>query len=217
MAPAWYRRLTGLALAGALLAWAAPASAQAAHRHMGHVADQWNDTPDGVGLLAAAQAEAAIANQHAGLATAQPDNLQSIQRHVGHVMHALDPSTVEGGPGKGYGVVKAAQGAAQHIGLAAAADDASDNVKTHAEHVKTSAENVVTWSQQVIEKGRQVQAATDAATAARLAEEIHHMTTAIVEGTDANGDGRVSWGEGEGGLAQAEQHMGLMKRGEGMQ
>ena len=42
------------------------------------------------------------------------------------------------------------------------------------------------------------------------------LTDAIVNGVDADGDGRVGWQEGEGGLAQATQHLGLLKRGEGM-
>ncbi|MEZ4416733.1 MAG: hypothetical protein R3E10_13375 [Gemmatimonadota bacterium] len=217
MASPTSRRLAPALLVGSLAVWAGPAAAQdAAHRHMGHVADQWNDTPDQMGLLPAAQAEAEVANQHAALATAQPDNLQSIQRHIGHVVHALDPSMMDGGPGKGYGLIKAAQGAARHIALAAEAEGASDNVKTHAQHVQASSDNVVKWAQMAMEKAHAVLTATDAATAAALAEEIHQLTTAIVEGTDANGDGRISWGEGEGGLAQATQHMGLMKRGEGM-
>ena len=42
------------------------------------------------------------------------------------------------------------------------------------------------------------------------------LTDAILNGTDANEDGRVGWQEGEGGLAQATTHMGLIKRAEGL-
>ncbi len=37
----------------------------------------------------------------------------------------------------------------------------------------------------------------------------------MVSGQDADGNGRTSWGEGEGGLEHASFHMNLMKRGEG--
>ena len=78
----------------------------------------WRDTPDQVGLLVAAQMEAEVAAQHAGLAAGSGD-LAGIQRHIVHVLHAIDPTTSERGPGKGYGLIRAASGAAQHIELAA--------------------------------------------------------------------------------------------------
>ena len=40
------------------------------------------------------------------------------------------------------------------------------------------------------------------------------MLVRIVEGFDANKDGTTGWQEGEGGLAQAGQHMGFMSKGE---
>ena len=126
----------------------APAQAQMKQSlaHMKHVIASWNDTPDQAGLLPTALEELEIAQQHAALALAKPDDLASLKLHAGHVIHALDPSVEAKGPGRGYGVVKAASGAAKHIGFAAAAADASDGVKAHAVHVSASAENVVTWA-----------------------------------------------------------------------
>ncbi len=187
----------------------------AAHRHIGHVGDMFNGTPDNVGLLAAAQAEAEVAAQHAGLATGSED-LAGIQRHVTHVLHAIDPTTSERGPGNGYGLARAASGCAQHIGMAGGSDDASDAVKTHATHVGASCQNVAMWAESIAEKANEVAAATDMAAAQALAEEIAAMTQAIVDGTDADGNGRISWGEGEGGLAQAATHLRLMKEAEGL-
>jgi hypothetical protein len=46
--------------------------------------------------------------------------------------------------------------------------------------------------------------------------EIETLTQAILVGSDANGDGTVSWEQNEGGLAQAAQHMQFMQEGEGM-
>ena len=201
----------GAALMAVLLLAAQVSAQSAAERHMGHVATAWNDTPDGMGLLPAAQAEAEVAAQHAQLA-ANSDDLDAIKRHTAHVVHALDPSAVDGGPGKGYGLIKAAQGAAQHIGMAGTSDGATDGMATHSAHVKASAENVAMWGQAILEKAELIMSATDASAAAEMAHEIHAMTTAILEGTDANGDGRVSWGEGEGGLQQAATHLGLMAR-----
>lgn len=195
---------------------ASEAQPNMSHVHMGHVLTGWQDTPDQMGLLPTAQAEAEVAAQHAGFAASRPDDLDWMKLHVGHVLHAVDPSVEPQGPGLGYGVHKAAQGVAQHVRFAADSEDASDNVKLHATHVETSAGNVVVWSEQIVELGQQVQAASSAAEAAPLVVEIEALTQAVLAGTDADGDGTVSWQKGEGGLAQAAQHMQFMQEGEGM-
>ena len=194
---------------------AAPAP-NMSHVHMGHVLTGWQDTPDQMGLLPTAQAEAEVAAQHAGFAASRPNDLDWMKLHAGHVLHAVDPSVESDGPGLGYGVQRAAQSVAQHVRFAADSEDASDNVKLHATHVETSAGNVVAWSQRIVELGQQVQAASSAGEAAPLVVEIETLTQAILAGTDANGDGTVSWQESEGGLAQAAQHMQFMQEGEGM-
>ena len=212
------RLATTTALAAILATGAAAPqiSAQsAAHRHIGHVADMWRDTPDQVGLLVAAQMEAEVAAQHAGLA-AESGDLAGIQRHTTHVLHAIDPSTSERGPGNGYGLIKAASGAVQHIELAGGSDDASNAVKNHSTHVAASAQNVVTWAEAIVEKAALVASATDMEAAKALADEIAAMTQAILSGTDADGNGRVTWQEGEGGLEQAATHLRLMKEAEGL-
>lgn len=212
------RLLILTAVAAAILAGPAAEAATAqgaAHRHIGHVADMFNGTPDNVGLLPAAQMEAEVAAQHAGLAAAAGD-LGGIQRHTTHVLHAMDASTSERGPGKGYGLIRAATGCAQHIGMAGESDDASGAVKTHATHVQASCQNVVTWAESIVEKAAAVAAATDMAAAKALADEIATLTQAILSGTDADGNGRISWGEGEGGLEQAATHLRLMKEAEGL-
>jgi hypothetical protein len=186
------------------------------HTHIGHVADAFRGTPDGIGLLPTAVAEAEIANQHAMLAGSDPSSLEGIQRHMAHVIHALDPSKAPRGPGKGYGVIAAADRAARHIELAAVAEGGSDGVKTHATHVATAARNAMANANAAIEVAQQIQKATDAAAAAELLTRLTELTGAVLNGVDANGDGRVGWQEGEGGLAQATTHLGLLKTGEGL-
>ncbi len=208
----------GLALGGATTAAQGPA----AHTHIGHVMDGFGDTPDGQSLLATALAEAAIAAQHAALAAEDPNNLRAMKRHAEHVLNAVDPSEQDTGPGLGYGVKQAAAGIAQHIELAAKSDGASQGVMTHAEHVATSANNTVQRADSIIAlakaiemlSGRVSPESPDAASA--LVSQLTTLAEQLITGVDANGDGRIGWQQGEGGLEQAEQHMNLMKKGEGL-
>ena len=182
--------------------------------HMNHVLKSWNDTPDKMGLLETAEAEAAVAMKHIDLAMAKPGDLASIKLHLAHVVNALDPSVMAKGPGLGYGVKKAAAGAGAHIGFAAKAGDASENVKLHAAHVSASTGNVVHWAGEAVTMAEGAKGQSSAASALAEAKKVRGMLVRIVEGFDANKDGAVGWQEGEGGLAQARQHMGFMAKGE---
>ena len=71
------------------------------HAHIGHVMTKWKGTPGGVGLMAAAEAEIAIAIKHAGFAVSKPGNLAWIKTHSGHVLHTIAPKIEKKGPGKG--------------------------------------------------------------------------------------------------------------------
>lgn len=188
----------------------------AAQAHMGHVSGGWKDTPNGAGLLPTAIDEAQIAAQHAGFAASKPGDLSWMKLHTTHVMHAIDPASVAKGPGKGYGLVKAASGAAKHIDFAAGSKDASANVKAHSVHVATAAQNAVDWANEVMELARQVQGTSSADQAAPKVKRIAELTQQIINGLDANGDGQVTWVKGEGGLMQANKHMGVMYKGEGL-
>ena len=213
-------RTAGLVLvfaAAVLLTGSGTATAQnPAHNHIGHVMDGWRDTPDSVGLLPAAIAEARVAAQHAELAAKDTSNLDAMKRHTAHVLHAVDPEQIENGPGGGYGVKKAAAGAAQHINAAAGAEGASDAVKTHANHVATSANNTVARADEIVALAQRIASVGSAADAGPLVAQLNDLTQALLTGVDANGDGRTGWQEGEGGLEVAETHANLMKQAEGL-
>jgi hypothetical protein len=192
------------------------AQANPAHTHVGHVTSGFPAAPDGQGLLPTALAEARTAAQHAELAARDLANLEAMKQHVGHVLHALDPDEASQGPGAGFGVRRAAEGIAQHIGLAAGSDGASQNVSTHGGHVAAAARTVAQRAEEAIEVAKGVQAAGTAAEAAPLVERLRTLTGELIAGRDANDDGRITWEEGEGGLEHVEQHMGLLARGEGL-
>lgn len=192
------------------------AQAQEAHAHIGHVMTAWTDTPDGDGLLPTAQREAAIALEHAELAMTQSVDLEWLRQHSEHVLHALDPLAAGGGPGLGYGLDQAALAVAAHINLAAGAQDASDNVKRHAEHVVASIRNVSAWAGEAMRLIRQIKSNDNTKHASIMAGNVKHLLRCINHGCDANSDGTIDWGPGEGGLAQAAEHMKIMMQGEGM-
>jgi hypothetical protein len=212
--------LTGVPTPGQVMAAAAPAAVKVpagmVGTHIGHVVNGFNDTPNGQGLLPVALAEARTAAQHAALAARAPGNLDQMKLHAGHVINAVDPAIMPTGPGLGYGVKKAAEGIAMHIDLAAKAPGASPNVIMHANHVATSARNTVQRCDQVVAVAKQVQAATSAAEAATLVNQLVSLTAQLTAGFDANGDGKITWQEGEGGLQQVQEHMNLMLAGEGL-
>lgn len=185
-----------------------------AHVHIGHVMTEWGDTPNNWGFLPTALAEAKIAAQHAGFAASKPGDLKYMQTHIKHVIHALDPSVIAAGPGNGYGVVKAAEGAAKHINVAAKSAGSTDNIKLHTPHVATSATNAVDWAKAATKLSQQVLAAKSASAAAPMVQKVKAMTDALTAGIDANSDGNVSWEKGEGGLAVSKKHMEFMMKGE---
>ena len=181
--------------------------------HLSHILTSWNDTPGQVGLLAILEEELAIAIAHAGYAVTDLENLENIQLHTDHVRHAVDPASVRSGqgPGRGYGLRRAAQGVLDHLGYAAAAADASDSMKLHAEHVAASANNVLFWAGKILDKGWQITGGASPIVSAFFAEEIVEHLQWIAHGRDANEDGATSWEDGEGGLAQMKAHLGYIE------
>jgi hypothetical protein len=183
--------------------------------HIGHVVNSFADTPNKQGLLPVAMAEARTAAQHAQLAGRQPGDLAMMKLHAGHVINAIDPTLMPMGPGLGYGVKKASLGVATHIELAAKVDGASQNVILHSMHIATSARNTVDRCDQAIAIAQKVQAATTAPEAAALVSQLISITNQLIAGADANGDGRITWEKGEGGLQTAQDHVNLMLAAEG--
>lgn len=210
--------LLGAAIGAVALATSAGAADKmhaVSHAHIGHVASGWTDTPKGMGLLPTALAEAKIAAYHAEVALKKPEDLAWLKAHTWHAVHAVDPKAApKGGPGLGYGVRKAALGAAYHIRVAAKAKDSTANIKLHVEHVAVAANNSVARVNAIIAAGRKIQAARSAGEALPLARKIALWSKQLTEGSDANGNGKITWVKGEGGLKQSNAHLGYMMQGE---
>lgn len=195
---------------------AKPMANNMSHAHIGHVLNKWKDTPDNSGFLPTARAEAEIAIKHAGAAAKKPTDLNWMKKHTKHVIHAVDPEKITKGPGLGYGVLKAAKGVAKHITLSAKSDNASDNIKKHAIHVNMTANNTTNRAAEILVHADKVLQATSASDAAPHVTVMSDLANQLLQGKDANGNGKISWHEGEGGLLVAEKHMGAMVKMEGI-
>jgi len=168
--------LTGAPLPGQVArAPTVPVPAGPAGIHLGHIVNAFGDTPNGMGLLPLALAEARTALQHAQLATRQPTNLDYMKTHAGHVINAIDPTIVNAGPGLGYGLKKAIVGVARHTDLAVTAEAASSAVTMHGKQAATAAATTATRVDELLAIAQKVQAATDAAAAATLVTQMAAM------------------------------------------
>ena len=185
--------------------------------HVGNVADAFESTPEGRGLLPTAVAEAELAQRHAGLAAGDTANLEAMKLHVGHVLHAVDPTVVTSGPGLGFGLKQAAEGAIEHLRLAEDTEGASTAVRARARSVRWAMMNVLDRANEIVELGNRIQAATTASEAAELLPELTELTDAVIEGVDANNDGGIGYRRGEGGLEVASQYLATLKRDAGME
>ena len=103
--------------------------------------------------------------------------------------------------------------------LADAADEISMNY-FHRQNELTAEQkhdgSFVTEADKAVELAENIQNAESAEVAAEMLAELTKLTDAILNGIDADGNGRIGWQEGEGGLSQAVTNMGLIKRAEGI-
>lgn len=199
---------------------AAPASAlqtDPVQTHIGHVMTGFGGTPDGGGLLPTAMAEAETGREYVQRGLQDTSNLEWMQSQAEGVIHAVDPSRIEEGPGLGFGVKAAAQGIVQHIELAASSDGASENVQTHATHVSAAASAVAARAEELVALAEEVLDASDYSTAEGLVTRMRRLADQLVEGEDVDENGEISFDEGEGGLMHVQRHMELMTAGEDME
>lgn len=168
------------------------------HAHIGHVMIAWRDTPGQVGLLTIAQSDTRVATAHA-LLLSKSAGVDDMKLHAGHVLHALDPTLETTGPASGYGAKRAAAGAMQHVGFAAAVENASDAVKGHASKASTTLTEATAAIDRGIAAAQKVRTAASAADAGSLVRELPSIIEAIARG-----------------LQESEQEMRLMMKAEGL-
>jgi hypothetical protein len=168
------------------------------HAHIGHVMTAWRETPGTVGLLTIALSDARIAAAHT-LLLAKSSSLDDMKLHAGHVLHALDPARETTGPASGYGAKRAAAGAVQHVGFAAAVDNASATVKSHASTTTALLTDAIAAIDRGIAAAQKIRAADSTADATSAVGELQAIIDDIARG-----------------LQQSEQEMRSMMKAEGL-
>ena len=168
------------------------------------------------GLLAMAEAEATTALLQARLALKKPDDLEWMRELAHTVVYATDPSKsrTKAGPGKGYGVAKAAENIEKYIRAAGKSKDASEKVKSYSRRVAISAKNVNAWAVRAADLADKVTRMKAIRNAVRVLVQIRQMCQQMLLGKDSNRDGKVTWKRHEGGLLHARRYMELMQKAE---
>lgn len=190
-----------------------------AHAHILQVVNPEATSVAELGFLRQAVGEAGTAAEYAAFAAGgqqRPGDLQAMKTHAGNVLHALDPTRRESGPGLGFGLFEASRNTIEHIRMAADAPDASENVRTHAAHVVSCVRNTLERARRMLEITEGILATESAEEAEQLSDELNTLAFQLRNGVDANGDGLVTWHEGEGGLYVAQEHLQMLIRREGI-
>ena len=194
---------------------AASPSAESVPAHIGHVAFGFAGAPGGRGLAATASAEIGTALLHANFTAGDLTDLAAMHSHGGHVLHLLEPVEGNAGPGLGFGVIPAVEGIVRHLELAVDAAEASENLRTHADHVTAIADGVLANAREAADVARQLQSTVSIRRAAPLVARLRLLAYQITEGHDLDGDGQLSF-DGEAGMQQLEAHLYLLLEGEGL-
>ncbi len=180
---AWLCRRNWLALclacSAALAACVTVELPTIAHVHVGHAVTAFPDTPGQRALFDIALADAAMAAEHAGYAVEGARDLAAVRLHLGHVLHAADPAREPSGPGTGYGLVRAIDACADHLGFAQEVRDASANLKAGLPTVIGSLQPLQREARAITALAAEGRGSADAAAALAFAQEVRQRTTRL--------------------------------------
>ncbi|MBL8265947.1 hypothetical protein [Steroidobacter sp.] len=173
-----------------------------AHVHLGHALTGVHVTPNREGYLVVARerAEQALssAQQAASAAT-----LEELKTHIEATLTAVSSED-------NFGLKQSLVLAANHISFAATSEDASANVQSAAPVFASDITRVVERCELVTLLGKDVAKSQSKEEAAIFVGEIVTLTTANVEGEDADGDGKVGTTAAEYGVKQLRAEFDTM-------
>lgn len=186
------------------------------------VVDQFETTPNQVGLLVGAQEQMDVAIYHSGLAleALAAGNLAEAKLHSEHVVNVLegengpnygdwDGDGLAQNPGDGFGVRAYMDWAKQQAELAAA-PGASDEVILHAAHVAISIDNGMAWLAEAEDAALRLLSSDSATEAQPHADEMNQLVNDVLVGRDLNADNYAAPAPGEGAIQTAYEHAQFM-------
>ncbi len=156
-----------------------------AHVHIGHTIAGWTDTPEKAGLLSTAERDADIAAENARKAFQAGRDPGELKRHAGYVLHAMDPTLETGGPGTGYGFIRAMEGAIDHLRFAADSADASKNLKDSILGMEAAASRIRQSAKVSVAICEEIRRASKPEDLVSLAEELRTQSDTVQRATRA--------------------------------
>jgi plastocyanin len=106
-------------------------------------------------------------------------------------------------PGDGFGILRYADAVAAQAVAAASAPGATENVRVHAAELQVLAGNLREWGTQVVDLVIKAHQGTTPAEQQSHASAAFDLTRAMLDGVDANANGRIEALPGEGGAYTA--------------
>lgn len=186
------------------------------------VVDQFETTPNQVGLLVGAQEQMDVAIYHSGLAleALAADNLAEAKLHTEHVVNILegengpnygdwDGDGLAQNPGDGFGVRAYMDWAKQQAALAAA-PGASDEVVLHAAHVAIAIDNGMVWLAEAEDAALRLLSSDSTSEAQTHADQMNQLVNDVLVGRDLNADNYAAPAPGEGAIQTAYEHAQFM-------
>ncbi|HEX6608900.1 MAG TPA: hypothetical protein VF276_18515, partial [Chloroflexia bacterium] len=192
--------------------------------HISHLLVSYPDTPGQVGLEVGLRAQVNALVDHAQqLSGAQATgNLATVKQEAEAIANLIEGSKAPNygdlnkdgqitDPGDGFGFLQNGThdgyllGVKDHAELSAAAPDATDTVKQHAEGVAITTDNVRDWVTQIRDKARAIIAAPNTTATRQLASDILDLATAVEQGRSIGTDGNIQPVKGSGGAITSYQ------------
>lgn len=197
--------------------------------HVRHLLVAFDKTPNNTALVVGLLDQATAIRRHAEfLRDAQAQgNKAALMLHAEHLVNMiegtkganfgdLDKNGEVTNPGDGYGMLPGGDqlgyllGTKDHAELAAAAADATEEIKVHAGHVVITADNVTGWMTTIRDRALEVSKTTDMNASAPLVADVLKLANQSINGVDLQGDGQILPVPGSGGALTSYQHSQLV-------
>ncbi|MEW5726988.1 MAG: hypothetical protein AB1918_04105 [Pseudomonadota bacterium] len=177
--------------------------------------------PDLAGLLVErgafdlARTNAALAQRHTKAALRQTD-LAAMKAEVVAAVHAIDPSLVPQGAAVGPGLRSALAAAVERL-LALQATGGEGEAGLRATAASVAGQTALMRTDEALREAWGALAAASTSQAIPSLVRLDDQLNRIQVGQDVDGDGQVSWNQGEGGIQQAWSFTRQMAIAEGVE